>query len=809
MLRKLLLIFAALSIGTAAQALAPRYQEVLQPRLRQEAVVENATFAWDALHFQLASGRLALGGAEGTLTTAAFRGRGQLDVAPPNPIARQQMQFLLGKPAIAVSFTEAIFRFASARQFERVLGTSVHFRPAGALPQLAAIVSERAQTVVQRGLMGAARQLLALDSPQHDAPGWFLAALKTGSGWMIARFDPLDGEAVEVSQFLQNSAFGTQVFQNVWAHFPGITQAALAPGSVAPLPAPDQLADYNIKVVIPSNLDMAAQTAFTVTARRPGRGLLLQLDPDLRVTSARLADGSPVDALQPPDPGREPAPFYTGNWVYLELPHSLAAGQQAHLSLQYHGKNVIQKVGNGNFFAQSTGWYPQNLYGPPFQRARYHLEFENQDRYTLIATGVRQSERKAHGTEDSVWTTPVPLTVAGFALGDYSTLSKPVKLPDGQTVTVNVFTNNSPDDLLASINTANQFGSMGAAGVDQQAPLAMGTLNTRNLAPAALAQVSAALQFMTALYGPYPYKSLSVVPIPYPYGQGWPGLLYLSDLSFLDSTQLEALGAPQAAMSQLSDTFRAHETSHQWWGHRVGWASYHDQWLSEGFANASALFFQMAADGESAGLQTLEQWRQQLQSKGRMGHVHGQDGALWLGQRLSSSLDPNGYQIVTYDKGGYVLYMLREMMLDTRAKHPNAAFIAMMKDFTSTYASRDASTADFQQIVEKHMLPSMDIEHNHSMNWFFRKYVYGTGIPQLTFHASWAPDGAHTKLTLTIANPGDWQGLLPVYIWQGKRYSRGQLRITQPQETVAIDLGFKPTKVEANQFLDMLVDVRQ
>lgn len=801
------LLVLALLATASGQALAIRYQEVMRPPIEQQAVVENAAFAWDALNFKLHDGSMALAGAEGLTTTAVFRGHGELDVAPPNPIARQQMQFLLGQPAIAEPFTEAVFRFASAQQFRDVAGTSIHFTQHGPNPALAAVLEERAQVLVQRGLPGVARQMLALDAGAAPSPGWFLAALKTNSGWVIARFDPLDAEAVEVSEFRQNSAYGEAVFQDVWAHFPSQMQAALPPGGVAPLPAPDQLGNYDLNVNIPGNLDLQAQASFTVTARQPGRGLLLQLDPNLRVSSARLADGSAVDYLQPPDPGRIPQPFYTGNWVYLELPHPLAAGATARLTLQYAGKYVIQKVGTGNFFARSMGWYPGNLYGPPFQRADYHLQFENQQRYTLMATGVRQSLHQANGIATSVWTTPVPLTVAGFALGDYSRLSKSVKLPDGQQVTVNVLSNNSPDDLLASINLANS-NSLPNEGPPQPT-LPIGTLNTRNLAPVALNQVSNALRFMTALYGPYPYRSLSIVPIAGDYGQGWPGLLYLSDLSFLDSTQLDALGAPQAVMQQLSDTFRAHETSHQWWGHRVGWASYHDQWLSEGFANASALFFQMAADGENAGLATLQQWRRALQAKGRRGRVHGLDGALWLGERLSSSQDAEGYQIITYDKGGYVLYMLRQMMLDLHRKDPNAAFTAMMKDFTSTYANRDASTADFQKIVEKHMTPAMDIEGDHSMNWFFRKYVYGTGIPQLTFHAAWQPSGSRTRLTMTIANPGRWQGLLPVYIWQGKSFLRGQVRVVQPQETIAVNLAFRPTRVEANQFLDMLIDVKQ
>ena len=39
------------------------------------------------------------------------------------------------------------------------------------------------------------------------------------------------------------------------------------------------------------------------------------------------------------------------------------------------------------------------------------------------------------------------------------------------------------------------------------------------------------------------------------------------------------------------ELFRAHEVAHQWWGIGVDFESYHDQWLSEGFANFSGLWY--------------------------------------------------------------------------------------------------------------------------------------------------------------------------------------------------------------------------
>src|SRR5438105_7191178 len=55
--------------------------------------------------------------------------------------------------------------------------------------------------------------------------------------------------------------------------------------------------------------------------------------------------------------------------------------------------------------------------------------------------------------------------------------------------------------------------------------------------------------------------------------------------AYLDSTQRWALvGGINNRLTEFVDEVASHEVSHQWWGHMVGWASYHEQWLSEGFA---------------------------------------------------------------------------------------------------------------------------------------------------------------------------------------------------------------------------------
>ena len=59
------------------------------------------------------------------------------------------------------------------------------------------------------------------------------------------------------------------------------------------------------------------------------------------------------------------------------------------------------------------------------------------------------------------------------------------------------------------------------------------------------------------------------------------------------------------------EVFRAHEVAHQWWGIGVDFTSYHDQWLSEGFANFSGLWYLQTVSGKNETyFDMLRQWLQ-------------------------------------------------------------------------------------------------------------------------------------------------------------------------------------------------------
>src|SRR5438445_10059004 len=88
----------------------------------------------------------------------------------------------------------------------------------------------------------------------------------------------------------------------------------------------------------------------------------------------------------------------------------------------------------------------------------------------------------------------------------------------------------------------------------------------------------------------------------------------------------------------------SHEVAHQWWGHTVGWASYRDQWMSEGFAELSAsLFIQTIEKNPQEFIKFWSDERDLLTEKSRLGFRAIDVGPVTLGYRLSN--DKSGLDI--------------------------------------------------------------------------------------------------------------------------------------------------------------------
>jgi len=259
----------------------------------------------------------------------------------------------------------------------------------------------------------------------------------------------------------------------------------------------------------------------------------------------------------------------------------------------------------------------------------------------------------------------------------------------------------------------------------------------RNAQPVA-DQSARAVDFFARRFGPYPYSSLQLTQLPGYLSQGWPGLVFLSSYSFLTPAERKDLHMDRLR-ALLSAQVPAHETAHQWWGDLIGWASYRDQWIMEALANYSALMM-METENPSEFRDLMEKFRRDLLQKNKDGQLQKDAGPVTLGARLSSSHFPDGYDVISYGRGTWLLHMLREMMRDAEstsrtraarlARPEDDPFVRSLRKLRERYEGKEITTHDFLNVLEEDLPPSLRYEGRKSLDWFFSGWINGTALPR-------------------------------------------------------------------------------
>jgi Peptidase family M1 domain len=504
--------------------------------------------------------------------------------------------------------------------------------------------------------------------------------------------------------------------------------------------------------------------------------------PNLRVSRVTDEQGQDLYFIQ--ESRKEDGSFYA---ILSQAP---ALGKELSINVEYAGDKVLQEAGEGSFYVSArSSWYPNlNGFG---ERALYDLTFKVPKHYKVISVGQLKGESVEQDMAVTHWVTPIPVAVAGFNYGEYQRFD----LPDD--ITHYRISGYYLTELPANMRHSRALQSM--------AP--------KSMTKYALEQTRAQLQLCSFYFGKSPYEDIYVTEQPnFNFGQSWPNLVYLPISAYTDSTQRWMLfGQINSKFTGFVQEVTPHEVAHQWWGHTVGWASYHDQWLSEGFAEFSAGLFLQQAMGGDWRKDYIEFWdrlQKRLLEKNNFGIAPNDAGPLWMGLRLMSPRSEGAYQNVIYPKGAYVLAMLRSMMYSIEDK--DKAFIDMMHDFVDTHREKPASTESFKAVAEKHMTKSMDMQANGRLDWFFAEWVYGTQVPRYHFDYQLTPaDGGKVKLHMTITQSEvdeNFAMIVPVYADFGK----GMIHIRQvgiagnSSRSLDMLLPAQPKKVALNYYKEIL-----
>ena len=275
--------------------------------------------------------------------------------------------------------------------------------------------------------------------------------------------------------------------------------------------------------------------------------------------------------------------------------------------------------------------------------------------------------------------------------------------------------------------------------------------------PAYQKETARILRYYAGGFGPYPYAKLAIAEVPvYPGGYGSSSLLLLTGQSM--------------AEKELPVSFLAHEIAHQWWGNRLAPAGKGAGWLSEAFAEYSAVLYQEHTGGPAALRQCLKELAYRYQSR-RPGP-----------EQAITETDPydqaGPYTSVIYYKGAYVLHSLRGVTGE-------AAFRRILAAFMERYAGRRAGIADFEAVATE--------VYGQPLQWFFDQWLRRAGAPRFRYTVTTAAGQG----TLTVAQDGEpYRGSMDVLIGDRAGQTRHRLALDGPAAQVRFPVNGEVTSVD-------------
>ncbi|MGA7415578.1 MAG: M1 family aminopeptidase [Bryobacteraceae bacterium] len=659
-------------------------------------------------------------------------GDAELLVLPPRRSERLSLASFTNtkSPNLDEHFRAAVFFFTDDTKAEILSQVEKH--GSDKTPEVVSQMADQWNPVLRSLAADLDVRLIASLFDGHSAShGLFECVL---SGKQLGTFDvvyqPDEPEPIEIGSV--DAGSGPPHFR-LWASF--------MPRRPPPLESPPaglKLANFRIDTTIHADLSQSSVSEAEVSFQHgPVRAIELQISSRMLISGASV-DGEPAEVFQHNSVRTESGLMMTPFVIVAK--RMLEPGKTHIVNIHYEG-NVVQQTETGVYYvADRNAWFPHT----GMDLAQFDLTFRCPRSLGVVSTGELIDEHFEGGPEGEQRVvhrkTRVPARFAGFNIGEFES-----KTVDHGSYRIECFGNRA---LFAKIRASRA---------------ATGNSSSTDIASERLTEMSADIAQIIDEYsrewGPLPLKHIAVSPIPGYFGQGFPGLIYLSTLSYMHQEERPFEARDSQVNTFFSQILLAHEAAHQWWGNVVASAGYRSDWIMESLANYAALEMLERRKGEEAMNQVMALYRRELTSVMKNGQRVDSAGPLELGQRLNEMGGPEAWRIITYEKGSWVMHMLRHRM-------GREAFEEMMRRLVRDYAGKPLSNEDFQKMASEYVPAG---QPDRSLDLFFDTWVYGTGIPTLRLKA---PGTGHKDYTLTQTGvPDDFTVDVPLVQTgsQGKR----------------------------------------
>jgi hypothetical protein len=467
-----------------------------------------------------------------------------------------------------------------------------------------------------------------------------------------------------------------------------------------------------------------------------GRGMIRIRVNSFAATSLifKLAQPLTVTSVSSPAFGELLALRIVGqNNVLVSLPRRVDRGTELELHIAYRGRLNPQPldreaiavqgqiIGQENtelvvvpeprfLYSNRVQWYPQ---GSVSDYATAELRLSVPSEFQVVATGTPKGSTVGEGPpggpsrsiRTATYSTDRPVRYLSFVISRFVPISRStVKVPSIAPANGNGGEPNGPPEVNLEVVATPRM-------ISRSRPLAT--------------RAASILEFFAKTIGeaPYPDFTLAIVDDNLPGGHSPASFALLHQP--LPTTPYSWASDPVAFDNKYPPFFMAHEIAHQWWGQAIGWKNYHEQWLSEGFAQYFAVLYAQSDRGDAVLETLLSEMRQSAAPLARQGPIS-------LGYRLGHIRgEGTVFRGVVYNKSAVVLHMLRRLMGDD-------AFFAGVRQFYRDWRFTKAGADDLRTTLEAHT----DLR----LTRFFDNWVRGSATPRVRLETRTSAAGSIVRL---------------------------------------------------------------
>lgn len=238
--------------------------------------------------------------------------------------------------------------------------------------------------------------------------------------------------------------------------------------------------------------------------------------------------------------------------------------------------------------------------------------------------------------------------------------------------------------------------------------------------------------------------------------------------------------------NQWEDTI-AHELFHHWFGDLVTAESWSNLTVNESFANYSEYLWNEYKYGKD------QADYHQMEDVGR--YIHNPSDFKKDLVRFDYASREDVFDLVTYQKGGGILHMLRNYLGDD-------AFFAGMNDYLKTYEYKNAEAHQLRLCFEK--------VSGKDLNWFFNQWYFGSGHPKLNYSYTFEPVKKQVTVIINQSQELPFEFPLTIDVYDNGQPKRQQVWVNAAaKNTFTFDVSKNPDLVNINADGILVADVTE